>query len=65
MRRIEIPVEVEELLFEFKEVILEGFPKGFIPIIIIYHQIYFIPGSNLPNKSPHRMTLTKNQELNR
>jgi hypothetical protein len=31
----------------------------------ISHQIDFIPGSSLPNKAPHRLTLAESEEINR
>jgi hypothetical protein len=59
VKRVEIPTEVE-FLIEFKEFISKEFPEGLPPIRSISHEKGFIPGSSLPNKSPHMMTTAKN-----
>jgi len=63
--RIDIPIEVEGMLSEFKEIISKEMLKGLPPVRSISHQIDLIPGSSLPNKALHRMILVENEELNR
>ena len=49
-----IPVEVQELLDQFKDIICDGAPPTIPPKRAISHQIDFIPGASLPNKAHTR-----------
>lgn len=58
-----VPVEFEELLDKYKEIIIDDMPMGVPLTRSISHQIYFIPGSILPNKAPYRMTPLERKRL--
>lgn len=43
----------------------DNVPEHSPPVRKISHQINFITGVNFPNKAAHKMTLAKNEELNK
>ena len=60
-----VPTKVEEVLKEFRNILVDDLPMGLPLTRNISHQIDLILRSSLGNKEPHQMTLTKNDELNR
>ena len=56
--------KVRRVLPEFKGIMVDEMPTRLLLTRSISHQIDLIPGSSLPNKAQHRMTLAKNVELN-
>ena len=50
---VSLPSVFVSLLKEFTDLFLEEVPKGLPPLRGIEHQIDFIPGSQIPNKSPY------------
>ena len=63
--RTDIPIEVKEMLFEFRDIIYEEMPKGLPSMRTISHEFDLNLRSGLPNKAPHMMTSDENEELNR
>ena len=61
----EITLEVLGLLSEYGDVISGNVPEGLPPVRKISHQIDLVPRASFPNKVAHRITPTKNEELNR
>ena len=54
---IPIPIEMQELLDQFKDIICDGAPPNLPPKIATSHHIDFIPRASLPNKIIYKMTL--------
>ena len=59
----EFPAEIQELLKEFKDIVVDNLPDKFPPKRSISHHIDFIPGSSLPNKAAYRMSPKDNEEI--
>jgi hypothetical protein len=59
----EFPVEVQDLLDEFVEIMVDGLPHTLPPIRSISHHIYFILGNFFPNKATYILTPQKNEEV--
>ena len=49
-----VPSVVKVLLQEFENVFPDDIPSGFLPIRGIEHQIDFVPGASIPNRSAYR-----------
>ena len=60
-----VPVEIIELLNEFKDIIVEDISYGLPPVRSIIHCMDLIPRASFPNKAPYRLTPVENEELNR
>lgn len=60
-----MPVEVQNLLDQFKDIICDGAPPTLPPKRAISNQIDFILGASLPNKDAYKMTPEKNKEIAR
>jgi hypothetical protein len=60
-----VPLEIQPLLNEFKEIVVDDLPTGLPPLRSISHQIDLMLGSSFPNKVTHRMTPTDNEEVNK
>ena len=60
-----LPSSVVSLLQEFGDVIPEDIPCGLPPIRGIEHQIDFIPGASIPNRSAYRTNPEETKELQR
>ena len=60
-----VPEEIEELLNEYKDIIVDDLPDGLPLVRSISHCMNLIPGASFPNKAPYRLTPTENEELNR
>ena len=58
-----VPVEIQRVLEEYREVILESLPKTLPPCQGIDHEIELIPGSKPPAKNAYRMTSPELAEL--
>ena len=61
----DVPVEVLDILEEFKNIVSANVLEGLPPIRRISHQMDLIPGASLPNKVAHRLRPAENEELNR
>eukprot|EP00253_Pinus_taeda_P001971 PITA_01971 len=59
----ELPTEIEEMLEEFKDIIVDDLPDKLPPKRSISHHIDFIPGASLPNKAAYRMSPKDNEEI--
>lgn len=56
-----VPVEVTNLLHEYKDIVAEDIPDGLPPMRSISHCKDLIPRASLPNKAPYRLTPTENE----
>ena len=61
----DFPVEIQEMLEDYCDIIVDDLPDELPPVRKINHQIDFILGSNLPNKAAYRMTPKENEEIRR
>jgi len=61
----ELPIEIQELLNEFQDIIVDNLPDKLPPKRSISHHIDFIPGASLPNKAAYRMSLKDNEEIHK
>jgi hypothetical protein len=59
----DFPVEVQELLDEFVDIVVDELPHSLPPIRSIDHRIDLIPGEILPNKATYRLTPQDNEEV--
>jgi len=59
----ELPIEIQEMLENYYDIIVDDLPNELPPIQKISHHIDLIPGASLPNKSAYRMTPAKNEEV--
>ena len=57
-------LEFRYYLIEFHEISFDNVPNGLPPIRSISHCMDLIPRASLPNKAPHKLAPTKNEELN-
>nr|XP_028965045.1 uncharacterized protein LOC114827423 [Malus domestica] len=61
----EIPLELQPLLHEFRDVIPKEIPCGLPPLRDIQHCIDFVLGAAIPNKAAYRMNPKEFEELQR
>eukprot|EP00253_Pinus_taeda_P007136 PITA_07136 len=61
--KLELPAEIQELLEEFKDIVVDDLPDKLPPKRSISHHIDFIPGASLPNKEAYRMSLKDNEGI--
>jgi len=61
----DLPVEIDDLLKEFVDVVPEELPSELPPLRDIQHAIDLVPGSQLPNLPHYRLNPTEREELNR
>ena len=59
----DLPIEIQEMLEKYCDIIVDDFPNELPPIRRISHHIDLIPGASLPNKAAYRMTLAENEEV--
>eukprot|EP00253_Pinus_taeda_P017972 PITA_17972 len=59
----DFPTEIQELLEEFKDIVVDDLPDTLPPKRSISHHIDFIPGASLPNKAAYRMSSKDNEEI--
>eukprot|EP00253_Pinus_taeda_P010981 PITA_10981 len=62
-KMFEFPVEIQEMLQEFKDIVVDDLPDKLPPKRSISHHIDFIPGASLPNKAAYRMSPKDNEEI--
>ncbi|XP_016690821.1 uncharacterized protein [Gossypium hirsutum] len=60
-----LPASISSLLQEFQDVFPDETPKGLPPLRGIEHQIDFIPGATIPNRSAYRSNPEETKELQR
>ena len=60
-----LPNIVVSLLQEYEDVFLNDVPSGLSPIRGIEHQIDFVPGVTIPNRSAYRSNPNETKELQR
>jgi hypothetical protein len=59
----DFPIEIQELLENFVDIVVDELPHSFPPIRSISHHIDLIPGASLPNKEAYRLTPRENEEV--
>eukprot|EP00253_Pinus_taeda_P003807 PITA_03807 len=59
----DLPIEIQEMLEKYYDIIVDDFPNELPPIRRISHHIDLIPGASLPNKETYRMTPAENEEV--
>jgi hypothetical protein len=59
----DLPVEIQELLENFADIVVDELPHSLPPIRSIIHHIDLIPGVSLPNKATYRLTPRENEEV--
>lgn len=59
----EFPAEIQEMLEEFKDIVVDDLPDKLPSKRSISHHIDFIPGGSLPNKVAYRMSPKDNEEI--
>ena len=59
----ELPLDIQDMLSEFRDIIVDELPNELPPIRKISHHMDFNPGVNLPNKVTYRMTPQENEEI--
>eukprot|EP00253_Pinus_taeda_P033877 PITA_33877 len=59
--KLKLPTEIQELLEEFKDIVVDDLPDKLPPRRSISRHIYFIPGASLPNKEAYRMSPEDNE----
>ena len=58
---IDLPEEIEEMLSEYRDIVVDYLPNELPPRRNVSHHIDFIPGANLPNKASYRLTPQENE----
>eukprot|EP00253_Pinus_taeda_P017366 PITA_17366 len=61
----ELPTEIQEMLEEFKDIVVDDLPDKLPPKRSISHHIDFTPGASLPNKVAYRISLKDNEEIHK
>ena len=59
----DLPIEIQEMLENYCDIIVDDLPNELPPIRKISHHIYLIQGENLPNKEAYRITPIENEEI--
>ena len=57
----DLPIEIQEMLEKYCDIIVDDFLNEFPPIRRISHHIDLIPRASLPNKVAYRMTPIENE----
>lgn len=57
------PIEIQEMLEEFTDIVVNDFPDKLPPKRSIIHHIDFIPRESLPNKAAYWMSPKDNEEI--
>ena len=63
--KADLPLEVQQLLEEFKDIVSDGTPTTLPLRREISHQIDFVPRASLPNKAAYKLTPDQNKEVAR
>ena len=58
-----LPIEIQELLENFVDIVMDELPHSLPPIRSISHHIDLSPGASLPNKIAYRLTPRENGEV--
>jgi hypothetical protein len=58
-----LPVEIQELLDNFVDIVVDELPRSLPPIRSISHHIDLIPGVIFPNKEAYKLTPQENEEV--
>ena len=58
-----MPIEIQNMLSDYNDIIVDDFPDDLPPVRSINHHIDLILGANLLNKASYRMTPTENEEV--
>jgi hypothetical protein len=58
-----LPIEIQELLENFVDIVVDELPHSLPPIKSISHHIDLTPGTSLPNKEAYRLTPRENEEV--
>eukprot|EP00253_Pinus_taeda_P009358 PITA_09358 len=61
--KAELPIEIQELLKEFQDIVVDDLPDKLPPKRSISHHIDFIPEASFPNKAAYRMSPKDNEEI--
>ena len=56
-------VEIQDILSEFRDIIVDDLPNELPPIRKISHHMDFIPGVSLPKKASYRMSPQEIEEI--
>ena len=59
----DLPLEIQDMLNDYRDIIVDTLPDDLPPIRSISHHIDLIPGASLPNKATYRMTPIENEEI--
>jgi hypothetical protein len=59
----DLPIEIQELLGNFVNIVMDELPHSLPPIRSISHHIELIPRASLPNKETYRSTPRENEEV--
>lgn len=61
----ELPLEIQDFLKEYADIVVEEIPSSLSPIRDISHHIDFILGDSFPNKESYKLTPQQNEEIRR
>ena len=59
----DLPIEIQELLENFFDIVVDELPRSLPPIRSISHHIDLTLGAILPNKEAYRLTPRENEEV--
>jgi hypothetical protein len=59
----DFPLEIQELLDDFVDIVVDELPHTLPPIRSITHHIDIIPRESFPNKVVYRLTPQENEEV--
>jgi hypothetical protein len=59
----DFPIEFQELLDEFADIVVDELPHSLLPIRSISHHIDLISGESFPNKEAYILTPQENEEV--
>lgn len=60
-----VPVEITELLNDYKDIIAKDIPDGLPPMRCISHCTDLISGASFLNKVPYILTTIESEEINK
>jgi hypothetical protein len=59
----DLPIEIQELLENFIDIVVDELPHSLPPIKSISHHIDLIPGASFPNEVAYRLKPRENEEV--